>query len=469
MKSLDIKSFLAVPFVINKILYGFIAFDSNNTFGILSKKYLSLYNLLTEVVTNLYSRYLNESELIKITDTNRSLIQAVEQSANSVVITDVRGNIEYVNPKFVERTGYSYAEVIGQNSRILKSGHTPSSEYEILWKTISLGKSWKGQFKNIDKHNNIFWEQATISPIINETGIITQFLAIKEDITEKLLQENQRSLSNKMESIGQLAAGIAHEINTPMQYVGDNANFLADSYSSMTKVFFDFNAFLEDGNNYTNDEIRDFYQDKKEEMDLDFIFEEVPEALEQTKIGIEHVTKIVKAMKDFAHPGAKEKAYFDLNKGLQNTVAISKNEWKYVAEIDLNLDESLTEILCLQNELNQVFLNMIVNSAHAIEEKNKKNNANELGKITIETKRKDQIAFVKFSDTGSGIKKKDIDRIFDPFFTTKEVGKGTGQGLAIVHDIIVNKHNGKIFVESEEGIGTSFNIELPLNEVKEQI
>jgi PAS domain S-box-containing protein len=465
MTSFGIKSFLAVPIVINDVMYGFLGFDSKTKYGILSKKHLSLFQLLTEVITNLYSRYLNELELTQISDKNRSLIQAVEQTADSVVITDTEGKIEYVNSKFIEVTGYSFEEAIGQQPRILKSGHTSAKEYGNLWKTIKSGKPWKGQFKNINKEGNAFWEQATISPIKDKKGKITNFLAIKVDITKKLLQENQNSLSQKMESIGHMAAGIAHEINTPMQYVGDNANFLADSYSAMTSVFFDFNAYLEDGNAYSNDEIREFYQNKKEEMDLEFIFEEVPEALKQTKIGIDHITKIVRAMKDFAHPGSKEKVYFNLHSGIQNTAAISKNEWKYVAEIEFDFDDKSSEILCLQDELNQVFLNMFVNSAHSIADKNAIEKSDTLGKITIKTDKNDKTVLITISDTGNGISKENIKKIFDPFFTTKDVGKGTGQGLAIAHDIIVNKHGGTITVDSEIGVGSVFIIELPIDGV----
>jgi len=332
-----------------------------------------------------------------------------------------------------------------------------------MWNTILSGLAWKGQFKNISKNKSVFLEKVTISPIKNDVGVITHFLSIKEDITKKILLENQKSLSAKMESIGQLAAGIAHEINTPMQYVGDNANFLADAYISMTQVFNDFTTFLENGEEHTTEDIRDFYQTKMAEMDLEFIFEEVPGAIEQTRTGIERVTKIVKAMKDFAHPGSKEKAFFNLNNGLQNTVTISKNEWKYIAEIELDLDENIEGILCLQDELNQVFLNMIVNAAHAIAEKNQKTASSELGKIFIGTSIQDDNVIIKISDTGNGIKKENVDRIFDPFFTTKDVGKGTGQGLAIAHDIIVNKHKGQIKVESELGVGSVFLIELPIN------
>jgi|GEM_PF-1416414 len=463
MDKLEIKSFLAIPIVINGNLLGFLGFDSKLKFGVVLKKHLSLFQLLTEIVTNLYSKYLNEYEMIAISDKNRSLIQAVEQSADSVIITDIDGNIEFVNSKFEELTGYNKSEIVGKNPRILKSDHTPLTEYENLWKTIKNGDIWKGQFKNIGKSGNVFWEKTTITPIKDIKGDITNFLAIKENVTEKILLENQRSLSQKMESIGLLAAGIAHEINTPMQYVGDNVNFLADSYGAMTSVFFDFSAFLKDEKNYNDTEIREYFKKKTSEMDLEFIFNEIPEALEQTKTGITHVTKIVRAMKDFAHPGSKEMTYFNLNSGIENTVTISKHEWKYIANIELNLDENLKEVLSLQDELNQVFLNMIVNSAHAIEEKRVKMGISELGKISISTIMKDENAIVKISDTGNGISNKNLNRIFDPFFTTKDVGKGTGQGLAIAHDIIVNKHSGNIFVDSEEGIGTTFTIELPIN------
>ncbi len=465
----SVNSLILVPIILKKSLIGYLGFYFIRKYSQYSNKDFAVLSLLSGILSNAYSNYLVAIERKNIAEKMRQLNQAVNQSANAIVITDLKGNIEYVNPKFEKITEYSKEEVIGENPRILKSGHTKPEEYIELWNTILNGRIWKGEFKNIAKSGRIFWEKATISPMRNNKNVITHFLAIKEDITEQIRVQNQLALSQKMESIGQLAAGIAHEINTPLQYVGDNMNFLNDSYKAMLDVLFDFNAFLEDGNEYSKDEIREFYQNKKEEMDLEFIYEEVPQAIEQTMSGINRVTKIVRAMKDFAHPGTKKKAYQDLNKGIENTVTISKNEWKYVADVKLNLDKNISAVFCLLDELNQVFLNMIVNAAHSIAEKIGEHPEPELkGEIYIETKKEslpdgDNI-IIKFSDTGNGIKKENITKVFDPFFTTKEVGKGTGQGLAIAHDIIINKHNGSIAVESKVGQGTTFTIRLPIDE-----
>jgi two-component system, NtrC family, sensor kinase len=185
-------------------------------------------------------------------------------------------------------------------------------------------------------------------------------------------------------------------------------------------------------------------------------------------IGIDRVRQIVLAMKDFAHPGIKSKALYDLNHGIEVTVTISRNEWKYVADLETNLDPSLPFIYCSMDEINQVVLNMIVNSSHSIKDMLEKGRE-EKGKIVICTRREGEEAVIYISDTGKGISKEIISKIYDPFFTTKEVGKGTGQGLAIAHDIIVNKHKGSIQVESEIGKGTTFIIKIPiLNELNDK-
>ncbi len=468
-KNCKVKSVIIIPFRKDLKVTGFLAFYFSKNYSKFSKKDSSILKYFSVILSNAYKNHLIAIERKKIEDEMRKLTQAVNQSANAIVITDADGKIEFVNPKFEEISGYSLKEVIGKKPNILKSGHTKADEYKKLWDTILEGKIWAGEFKNISKSGEAFWERATISPIMNNRNVITNFIAIKEDITKQIDVQNQLALAQKMESIGQLAAGIAHEINTPLQYVGDNINFLSDSYKAMLNVLYDFSAFLEDGNEYSNNEIREFYQRKKEEMDLEFIYEEVPQAIEQTIGGIDKVTKIVRAMKDFAHPGVKKKAYQNLNKGIEDTVIISKNEWKYVAEIELKLASDIPAVFCLLDELNQVFLNLIVNAAHAIAEKiGDRPEVNLKGSIVIESRKinldgEDNIE-IKISDSGNGIKKGNINKIFDPFFTTKEVGKGTGQGLAIAHDIVVNKHNGKIYVDSELGKGTTFTIVLPIED-----
>ncbi len=196
--------------------------------------------------------------------------------------------------------------------------------------------------------------------------------------------------------------------------------------------------------------------------DLDYVTEEIPRAIAQTTEGVERVAKIVRAMKDFAHPGSDEKVPVNLNAAIESTVTVSRNEWKYVADVKTDLDPDLPPVPCLLSQLNQAMLNMIVNAAHAIAETVKV--AGQKGLITIASRRDGDAAEIRITDTGTGIPEEIRPKIFDPFFTTKEVGKGTGQGLAIARSVVVGKHQGTIAVESEVGKGTTFIIRLPLHQ-----
>jgi PAS domain S-box-containing protein len=296
---------------------------------------------------------------------------------------------------------------------------------------------------------------------IKEHDAVQGVVFIFKDKTELVAIENQLAVSQKMESIGQLAAGIAHEINTPLQYVSDNVNFLDHSFYYVME----YTALLKK----TLDEldppesVKKNIEDKEKEYDLEYLKEEVPNALEQTHIGIQRVSRIVLSMKDFAHPGTKEKSYYDLNHGIEVTANITRNKWKYIADLELELDPKLPNVYCSLDQINQVILNMILNSVDAIDEKIKAG-LYEKGTIRIKTENRDKDVEIVIWDDGIGIKEENMHRVFDPFYTTKEVGKGTGQGLAICHDIIVNKHKGRILINSRYKEGTKFIIRLPNSE-----
>jgi signal transduction histidine kinase len=203
-----------------------------------------------------------------------------------------------------------------------------------------------------------------------------------------------------------------------------------------------------------------------ERCDLDFLTEEIPHAVEQSLEGVSRISKIVQSMRTFAHPGAMEKQPTDINKAIESTVLIAHNEWKYVAELETFYDATLPLVPCQRDEFNRVILNMIINATHSIAEVVGKD-PRVRGKISVRTKRiGDKWAEIQISDTGTGIPPEVQNRIFDPFFTTKEVGKGTGQGLAISHNVIVEKHGGQITFETECGYGTTFHIRLPLKKEK---
>jgi PAS domain S-box-containing protein len=304
----------------------------------------------------------------------------------------------------------------------------------------------------------------SINPLIRDGDAFQGFTIIGADITERKMLEKQLAQAQKLRSIGQLASGIAHEINTPTQYVGDNIRFLKEAFEDIIGVLRGDEELLAAARGgCVSAELVRRLQDGREQADLDYLVSEVPVAIQHTLEGVERISKIVRAMKDFAHPGREEKASADLNQIIDTTVTVARNEWKYVADMRTDLDRGLPPVLCHPAEIGQVILNMVINAAHAIEDVVKQGRASK-GVITIVTRRREGWAEIQIGDTGSGIPEGIRHRIFDPFFTTKEIGRGTGQGLAICYPVIVEKHGGRISFESEVGRGTTFTIGLPLGE-----
>ena len=296
-----------------------------------------------------------------------------------------------------------------------------------------------------------------VSPLLNNQKEIAGFILLCGDITERKIVENRLSQAQRLESIGQLAAGIAHEINTPIQYIGDNTLFLQSSFQELISFMQKYGGFA---------------PDSKGDEEVQFLVEEIPTAIQECLEGIHRVSEIVQAMKEFSHPGVKERTHLDINHALQNTLAVTRNEWKYSAQIETDFDPNLPEVLCLPGEINQVFLNIIVNAAQAIQTLPNQLEG-EKGTIKLSTRRVSGMVEVRISDTGPGIPEEIQPRIFEPFFTTKEVGKGTGQGLALAYDVIERKHEGSISFDTRPGYGTTFIIRLPIqpsgsNDIEEQ-
>ena len=306
-----------------------------------------------------------------------------------------------------------------------------------------------------------------ISPIFGGEHTLTGYILLGSDITEKLIMERRLTQAQKLESIGQLAAGIAHEINTPMQYIGDNTSFLQQSFTKLITALHEYEEIL------TAAEFGSFQPELVQQVkaaiqgiELDYLITEVPLAITQTLEGIQHVVEIVRAMKGFSHPGVKKKTPVNINKALLDTLTVARNEWKYVAAAETEFDPDLPDVACLPGEMNQVFLNIIVNAADAIADI-VGDGSHGKGKITIQTRQDKDWAEIRISDTGTGIPEEIRSRIFEPFFTTKKVGKGSGQGLAIAYDIIEVKHGGTLTFETKMGEGTTFIIRLPMVNVTE--
>jgi signal transduction histidine kinase len=273
--------------------------------------------------------------------------------------------------------------------------------------------------------------------------------------------------AQKMEAIGGLAAGIAHEINTPIQFVSDNTSFIRDASVTLAKFMRAHTDILDSmiDDPVHGEQIAQVRKAWKDE-DCDFLLEELPHAIEETIEGAQRVAEIVKAMKEFAHPGSRGKTTVDINRVVQTTMQVSRNEWKYVADLELDLDDSIPTIEGLPGPLGQSLLIMFVNSAQAMAE-HRDVNIEGKGTIRVSTSHADGVVEIRVADNGPGIPDSVVDRIFEPFFTTKDVGKGSGQGLSIAHSVVVDKHQGEIWVENADP-GAVFVIRLPVEDPKKK-
>jgi signal transduction histidine kinase len=287
---------------------------------------------------------------------------------------------------------------------------------------------------------------------------------LQAEIAERERIQHELARAQKLEAIGHLAAGIAHEINTPAQYLGDNTRFLQEAFGDVDRLLESFERLLEAAKQGTlTDELVAEVDRAVRDADLDYLTAEVPKAIGQSLEGIEHVANIVRAMKEFSHPGSGHKTAVDLNRAIQSTLTVSRGEWKYVADLVTDFDPDLPLVPCLPGDFNQVILNLVVNAAHAIADVVGDAPTGK-GTLTVRTRRDGDWAEIRVEDTGTGIPEGIRDNVFDHFFTTKEVGKGTGQGLAIAHAIVVKKHGGTITFDTEVGKGTTFIVRLPVND-----
>jgi PAS domain S-box-containing protein len=366
------------------------------------------------------------------------------------------GRFLSVNPAMAKMLGYETPEELMRAVGSLWEIFVDSARVESLRAALEregMVRSFECQMQR--KDGSRIWISTSVQASRRQ-GTVARFDGMNEDITEHKMLHQQLLQAQKLESIGQLAAGIAHEINTPTQYIGDNVRFLKDAFGDLGKVLRAARQTPAEGQAgqtpATKAEVAD--------IDVEYLLTEIPAAIEQALDGVGRVSTLVSAMKEFSHPGSKEKTEVDLNRAIQSTITVARNEWKYVAEMETDFDASLSPVLCLPGEINQVVLNLIVNAAHAIADLTRDGDQGK-GKIRVSTRNCGDYVEVRVSDTGTGIPPEVQRRIFDPFFTTKEVGKGTGQGLSISRSVVVDKHEGTIHFETEVGKGTTFIVRLP--------
>lgn len=380
----------------------------------------------------------------------QKLLRVAEQTDDAVMITDPSGVIEYVNAAFERITGYQRDEVIGQHARLLNSGQQDAAFYERLWETISSGQPFRALMTNRRKNGEMFHEEKTITPLRDGTGAITHYLSTSKDVTERRRMDEQLQQSEKLASIGQLAAGVAHEINNPVGYISSNIvtlnRYLNDIFQLLA-------VYEQMESAVTDTALQQQLQALKQALDLDYLRKDIPALIGESAEGVARVKKIVQDLKDFSRQDEAEWQMADLHKGLESTLNIVHNEIKYKAEVVREYGE-LPMVQCIPSQLNQVFMNLLVNAAHAIDER---------GVIHVRSGTEGDWVWVEVQDNGKGIRPEHLGRLFDPFFTTKPVGKGTGLGLSISYGI-VQKHGGRIEVESELGQGSRFRVWLPLQQ-----
>jgi EAL domain-containing protein (putative c-di-GMP-specific phosphodiesterase class I) len=298
-------------------------------------------------------------------------------------------------------------------------------------------------------------KKRTVPPAATATGEAGQRTALDED--RKRLELDRR-ISHRLEAVGQLSAGIAHEINTPLQFVGDSVTFLQDAVDELLRLTWLYRETLNGDAPIPVEERRRIMREAEERAEVDYLCERIPLAFARTTDGIARVRSIVQAMKRFSHASSNESAPADINEAIETTLAVCRNEYKYVANVSLALGE-LPPVNCNIGELNQVFLNLIINSAQALDEK--VSESGQLGVISISTQVDGSDVEIVIADDGPGIPRELQERIYEPFFTTKQVGQGTGQGLALALATI-DGHGGSLKCASEPGQGATFTIRLPL-------
>jgi PAS domain S-box-containing protein len=387
------------------------------------------------------------------------LAAAIESADECIEILSVSREIVYLNPAYERQHGVRLADLKGKRPEALRTGTgNENPQLHAMIAATLRGESWRGELQSINHCGTVLTEDLSVSPIRNDSGAVTAFVVVRRNISEQRSLEAQLLRAQKLEAVGQLAAGIAHEINTPTQYIGDNIRFLKTTFKEVTTLIERLTTLgteAIDGKVAAAD-----LQQALQDADAEYLLAEVPTAVDQSLDGVDRVSKIVRAMKDFSHP-ATERTPLDINRAMASTATVASNEWKYIADLKTDFDADLPAVPVMPGDFNQVILNMIVNAAHAIGDV-VGDGAQAHGTITLSTRKVGDCAEIRISDTGCGMTAETAARIFDPFFTTKAVGKGTGQGLALAHNVIIVKHGGAIRVDSTPGVGTTFIISLPL-------
>lgn len=452
------NSFAAYPLLLEGRLVGALALYAKEPIASTTERELITIadSIALGIVRLRAERQLRQAHL-----ENKQLLESI----SSILITlDITGTVTQWNRAAEAIFGVTAEQAIG---RQIGDCGVEWTELHTLDSQIALGMTSlqtpvRCELVFLDQNGSSRFLDLVISRIEHEGTAEMGLLLLATDVTDQKQLQAQVAQSQKLESIGQLAAGIAHEINTPIQYVGDNVQFLQAAFGELEALLLSYEQLYQSAHDGPIEPaMLSDIEVARQRTDIEYLNHHIPKAVSNSLEGLNRVASIVRAMKEFSHPGSDDKVVTDINRAIESTVTVTRNEWKYVAEMELDLDPDLPGVPCLPGEFNQVLVNLIVNAAHAIADA-QSTKRNEKGKIAISTRHDNDCMVLRISDTGSGIPPEIQHRIFDPFFTTKPVGRGTGQGLSLARHIIVTQHGGAIDFESEVGAGTTFIIRLPM-------
>ena len=375
----------------------------------------------------------------------------MRDSAAPVLVTSPDGKVLAASAPVMAMFGYRDEEEFKQVSMQALYVNPEDRKRQLSFILREHGEVRSGEFRMKHRDGREINVLTTVRVIVSANGescyegVLTDITELRAAVEERRRLEGQLHLARKLELVGRLASGIAHEINTPMQFIGDNLSFLKRAFERLTAQLLPHTGTTAPASRLplnSPEKMKEFLAD-------------IAEAFAGSLEGVERVSETVRAMKEFAHPGDLEMTSTDLNQALRTALVVGRSEYKHAAEVELQLGD-IPPVDCRRAELNKVFLNLIVNAAHAIEAKGAAR-----GTITIRTRTDGALVRIEIADTGCGIAAAVLPRIFDPFFTTKAVGKGSGQGLAIARTIVTG-HGGDLDVASTVGQGTTFTITLPV-------
>ena len=416
---------------------------------------------LVEHSVQLASREMQELNA-KLSQEHDMLDSVFRAAPVGLTISDPAGRILQINRALEGIIGFSSQETVGKLFwELMPAEDAAGSKKAFEDLAAGMVSTLRQQRRLIVKDGRVAFAEIVLSTVLDDQGQIQMVIASVEDVTGRIGLEVELRHAQKLESVGRLAAGIAHEINTPIQFVGDNVNFLSGSFEQLLGLCDSYRkACAKASVSPLSAEEHADLKREEEQADFEYIRANVPASIASTIDGVGRVARIVQSMKAFAHPDRGERATADLNAALRDTLTVATNELKYLAKVETEFGK-IPPVPCFVSDLNQVFLNLLINAAHAIGDVVGK--TGQRGVIRVRTYQEGSIVVIAISDTGTGIPEAVRGRIFDPFFTTKDVGRGTGQGLALARAVVGEQHGGSLTFETEMGKGTTFFVRIPFD------